>query len=37
MGTRALESVARLDFNADREGLLTALDSVVGKKARAAA
>jgi glycosyltransferase involved in cell wall biosynthesis len=37
MGTRALESVARLDFNADREGLLAALDSVVGKKARAAA
>ncbi|HSY79940.1 MAG TPA: glycosyltransferase family 4 protein [Verrucomicrobiae bacterium] len=37
MGARALESVARLDFNADREGLLAALDSVVGKKARAAA
>jgi glycosyltransferase involved in cell wall biosynthesis len=37
MGTRALESVARLDFNADREGLLAALDSVVGKKTRAAA
>jgi glycosyltransferase involved in cell wall biosynthesis len=37
MGARALESVARLDFNADRAGLLAALDSVVGKKARAAA
>jgi glycosyltransferase involved in cell wall biosynthesis len=37
MGARALESVARLDFNADREGLLAALDSIAGKKARAAA
>jgi glycosyltransferase involved in cell wall biosynthesis len=37
MGARALEKVARLDFAADRDGLLTALDSIVGKKARAAA
>jgi glycosyltransferase involved in cell wall biosynthesis len=37
MGARALEKVAHLDFAADREGLLAALDSVVGKKARAAA
>ena len=37
MGARALEAVARLDFNADRVGLLAALDSIAGKKARAAA
>jgi glycosyltransferase involved in cell wall biosynthesis len=37
MGARALEKVARLDFAADRHGLLSALDSIVGKKARAAA
>jgi glycosyltransferase involved in cell wall biosynthesis len=37
MGARALEKVARLDFNADREGLLAALDSIAGRKARAAA
>jgi glycosyltransferase involved in cell wall biosynthesis len=37
MGARALEKVSRLDFAADREGLLAALDSIVGKKARAAA
>ena len=37
MGARALEKVAHLDFNADREGLLAALDSIVGKRARAAA
>ncbi|HZC46052.1 MAG TPA: glycosyltransferase, partial [Candidatus Acidoferrum sp.] len=37
MGSRALGIVARLDFNADRDGLLAALDSIVGKKARAAA
>jgi len=29
--------VSRLDFAADREGLLAALDSIVAKKARAAA
>jgi glycosyltransferase involved in cell wall biosynthesis len=37
MGTRALEKVARLDFAADRDGLLAALDSIAGKKSRAAA
>lgn len=37
MGARALETVTRFDFNADRDGLLTALDSVVSKKARVAA
>ncbi len=37
MGARALEKVARLDFAADREGLLAGLDSIAGKKARAAA
>jgi len=37
MGARALETVARFDFAADRDGLLAALDSIVGKKARAAA
>jgi glycosyltransferase involved in cell wall biosynthesis len=37
MGSRALEKVTRLDFGADRDGLLAALDSIVGKKARAAA
>ncbi len=37
MGTRALEKIGRLDFAADRDGLLAALDSIVGKKARAAA
>ena len=37
MGARALEKIALLDFDADREGLLAALDSVVGKRARAAA
>jgi glycosyltransferase involved in cell wall biosynthesis len=37
MGARALEKVARLDFAANRDGLLAALDSIVGKKARAAA
>jgi glycosyltransferase involved in cell wall biosynthesis len=37
MGARALEKVSRLDFAADRDGLLAALDSIVGKKARAAA
>jgi glycosyltransferase involved in cell wall biosynthesis len=37
MGARALESVARLDFAADRIGLLAALGSIVGRKARAAA
>ena len=37
MGAHALEKVARLDFNADREGLLAALDSIAGRKARAAA
>ncbi|HZC46631.1 MAG TPA: glycosyltransferase family 4 protein [Candidatus Acidoferrum sp.] len=37
MGARALGTVARLDFNADRDGLLAALDSIVGKKACAAA
>ena len=37
MGARALEAVARFDFNADRDGLLAALDSIAGKKARAAA
>jgi glycosyltransferase involved in cell wall biosynthesis len=31
MGARALETVARFDFAADREGLLTALDSVARK------
>src|SRR6202042_140238 len=34
MGARALEKVALLDFGADRDGLLAALDSFVGKKAR---
>ena len=37
MGTRALEKVTRFDFGADRDGLLAALDSIVGKKARVAA
>jgi len=37
MGARALEKVALLDFAADRDGLLAALDSIVGKKARVAA
>jgi glycosyltransferase involved in cell wall biosynthesis len=37
MGSRALEKVTRFDFGADRDGLLAALDSIVGKKARAAA
>jgi glycosyltransferase involved in cell wall biosynthesis len=37
MGARALEQVSRLDFAADRDGLLFALNSVVAKKARAAA
>ena len=37
MGARALEKVTRLDFGADRDGLLAALDSIVGKKARVAA
>jgi glycosyltransferase involved in cell wall biosynthesis len=37
MGARALEKVSQLDFAADRDGLLAALDSIVGKKARAAA
>jgi hypothetical protein len=37
MGARALEKVARYGFDADREGLLAALDSIVGKKARVAA
>ncbi|MGH7924671.1 MAG: glycosyltransferase family 4 protein [Candidatus Binatus sp.] len=37
MGARTLETVTRLDFNADREGLLAALGSIVGKKALAAA
>jgi glycosyltransferase involved in cell wall biosynthesis len=37
MGARSLEKVARLDFRADREGLLAALESIAGKKARAAA
>lgn len=37
MGSRALEKVTRLDFGADRDGLLAALDSIVGKKARVAA
>jgi glycosyltransferase involved in cell wall biosynthesis len=37
MGARALEQVSRLDFAADRDGLLAALDSIVAKKARAAA
>jgi glycosyltransferase involved in cell wall biosynthesis len=37
MGARALEKVARLDFAADRDGLLAALDSILAKKARAAA
>ena len=37
MGSRAREKVALLDFAADRDGLLAALDSIVGKKARVAA
>ncbi len=37
IGARALGQVSRLDFAADREGLLAALDSIVAKKARAAA
>ncbi len=37
MGARSIEKVARLGFDADRDGLLSALDSIVGKKARAAA
>jgi glycosyltransferase involved in cell wall biosynthesis len=37
MGRRAIEKVARSGFDADRDGLLSALDSIVGKKARAAA
>ena len=37
MGARSLEKVAHLDFAADRDGLLAALDSIVAKKARAAA
>jgi glycosyltransferase involved in cell wall biosynthesis len=37
MDSRALEKIARLDFAADRDGLLAALDSIVGKKARVAA
>jgi glycosyltransferase involved in cell wall biosynthesis len=37
IGSRALEKIARLDFGADRDGLLAALDSIVGKKARVAA
>ena len=37
MSVRALETVARFDFAADREGLLAALDSIADKKARAAA
>ena len=37
MGARALEKVSRLDFAADRDGLIAALDSIVAKKARAAA
>jgi glycosyltransferase involved in cell wall biosynthesis len=36
-GSRALEKVAGFGFDADREGLLAALDAIVGKKARAAA
>jgi len=31
MGARALEKVAHLGFDADRDGLLSALDSIVGK------
>jgi glycosyltransferase involved in cell wall biosynthesis len=31
MGARALEKVAHLGFNADRDGLLSALDSIVGQ------
>ena len=37
MSARTLETVARFDFEADREGLLAALDSVASKRARAAA
>ena len=34
MGGRAIEKVARLGFDADRDGLLSALDSIVGRKGR---
>jgi glycosyltransferase involved in cell wall biosynthesis len=37
MGAHSVEKVSRLDFAADRVGLLAALDSIAGKKARAAA
>jgi glycosyltransferase involved in cell wall biosynthesis len=37
MGARAIEKVARFGFDADRDGLLSALDSIAGKKVRAAA
>src|ERR1700722_10312796 len=37
MGARGLEKVARFGFDADRDGLLAALDSAVGRKARVAA
>jgi glycosyltransferase involved in cell wall biosynthesis len=37
MGARALDKVSQLDFAADRDGLIAALDSIAGKKARAAA
>jgi hypothetical protein len=37
MGARALGQVSRLDFAADRDGLINALESIASKKARAAA
>lgn len=37
MGARSIEHVARYGFEADREGILAALNSIVGRKVRAAA
>ncbi|HEV2169615.1 MAG TPA: glycosyltransferase family 4 protein [Candidatus Binatus sp.] len=37
MGARALETVTRCGFDADRDGLLAALDSIIEKKPRVAA
>jgi glycosyltransferase involved in cell wall biosynthesis len=37
MGARAVDKIARFGFDADRAGLLAALDSVVGRKTRVAA
>ena len=37
MGARSLQSITRCGFEADRDGLLAALNSIVGSKGRAAA